>query len=140
MQTMKSALVAVISLLLCSCVTVTKSVGTFDVIGIVVNAETGKPLNEVKVVLSHEAVTASDGSISIVLGSAFTDNLGNFFIPKNPTEIVGGVGGLSGYIMEWSTVSFIKDGYCKFRSPYKNSIILNKNAIVFKLTESVNCI
>ena len=140
MQTMKSTLVFTISLLLCSCVTVTKLVGIFDVTGIVVSAETGKPLNGVKVILSHEAVSAFSGSTSIVLGSEFTDNLGHFFIPQNPTKIVGGIGGGSGYIMEWPTVSFIKDGYCKLTSTYKSSFISNTKAITFKLTKSAHCV
>ena len=42
--------------------------------------------------------------------------------------------------MEWTTVSFIKDGYCKLTSPYKSSFISNTKAITFKLTKSAHCV
>ena len=92
-----------------SCVS-PKTVGGFEISGVVVDQETGTPIPNVRVRATFSAVNHWYGDA--LAGDTTTDEnvLFKFYAAKR--TMVGGIGGLSGHISAWPDLTFEKAGYC----------------------------
>lgn len=89
----------------------TKSVGGYEIFGKVIDQDSGKPLEGVRVSAYFTAIGAfSDDSRTLV--STKTDKEGNFSMVVPKTRLWGGAG-LSGHVSEWPSIHYTKQGHCK---------------------------
>lgn len=105
----KQILFVMVCVSFCGCVA-TKTVGDLTVTGVVLDAETGQPLEGAEVYLRYLAqsnfgVHSKDGT------SVFTDSQGRFHFPPEKIRLWGGWGPLTGYMKDWPEVHYRKRGY-----------------------------
>lgn len=96
--------------LLSGCVS-TRTVGGFEISGEVVDYDSGQPIEGVRV-RAHFSAVGPFGNNSRSLASTTTDNKGKFSVIIPETRLWGGTGGLAGYIDEWPSIKYSKEGYC----------------------------
>ena len=106
---MKQVLYVLLCLSLGGCMT-TKTVGDLTVTGVVLDAETGKPIEGAEVYLRYLAqsnfgVHSKDGT------PVLTDSQGRFRVPPQKIRLWGGYGPLTGYMKDWPEVHYRKTGY-----------------------------
>ncbi|THB73905.1 MAG: hypothetical protein D6B25_14390 [Desulfobulbaceae bacterium] len=126
--------------LLAGCVTY-KRIGGYEIYGLVIDSISLKPVAGVDVSARYEAVSMY-GNHSEILVSGVTGDDGRFKMSVPKTTKWGGTGGLSGYVSEWPSLHYTKEGYCKMSVSFKDPTIKKYQDIELKLRskDGTNCL
>ncbi len=122
--------------LLSGCVS-TRIVGGYEIFGEVVDYDSGQPIEGVRVGAHFSAIGPFSNN-SRILVSATTDSKGIFSLVVPETRLWGGSGGLAGYIGEWPTIKYTKEGYCISGTSFIEPSLKKYQGMKLRLQEKVS--